>query len=183
MVDLACVVAHHPSVVLLDEPSSGIAQREAEALVDVPTGRRWTYRELDDLSHTYPREINAEILAANRDLAYQDDAASANDAANFTQHSPPLGYFRLGGDAIEGPWDGEEAITLLADLDAGATGADDGDIHFLARREQLILRILVEDVVNDLDRIDLPAAYSLYAVPRFPAVYRDAARPDQPLPF
>ena len=28
-----------------------------------------------------------------------------------------------GGDAIEGPFDGEEGITLLADLDAGATGA------------------------------------------------------------
>lgn len=28
----------------------------------------------------------------------------------------------LGGDVIEGPFDGEEAITLLADLDAGATG-------------------------------------------------------------
>jgi 4-hydroxy-tetrahydrodipicolinate synthase len=27
-----------------------------------------------------------------------------------------------GGDAIEGPFDGEEAITLIADLDAGATG-------------------------------------------------------------
>ena len=27
-----------------------------------------------------------------------------------------------GGDAIEGPFDGEEAITLLPDLDAGATG-------------------------------------------------------------
>lgn len=27
-----------------------------------------------------------------------------------------------GGDAIEGPFDGEEAITMLADLDAGATG-------------------------------------------------------------
>lgn len=27
-----------------------------------------------------------------------------------------------GGDAIEGPFDGEEAITLLADLEAGATG-------------------------------------------------------------
>jgi 4-hydroxy-tetrahydrodipicolinate synthase len=27
-----------------------------------------------------------------------------------------------GGEAIEGPWDGEEGITLLADLDAGATG-------------------------------------------------------------
>ncbi|WP_419899302.1 dihydrodipicolinate synthase family protein [Roseomonas sp. USHLN139] len=31
-----------------------------------------------------------------------------------------------GGAAIEGPWDGEEAITLLADLDAGATGAMTG---------------------------------------------------------
>ena len=30
---------------------------------------------------------------------------------------------RLGGDSIEGPWDGEEGITLLADLEAGATGA------------------------------------------------------------
>ena len=29
---------------------------------------------------------------------------------------------RLAGDVMEGPWDGEESITLLADLDAGATG-------------------------------------------------------------
>jgi 4-hydroxy-tetrahydrodipicolinate synthase len=28
-----------------------------------------------------------------------------------------------GGDAIEGPFDGEEAITLMSDLDAGATGS------------------------------------------------------------
>jgi 4-hydroxy-tetrahydrodipicolinate synthase/2-keto-3-deoxy-L-arabinonate dehydratase len=33
---------------------------------------------------------------------------------------------RLGGKAIEGPWDGEEAITLLPDLEAGATGAMTG---------------------------------------------------------
>ena len=32
----------------------------------------------------------------------------------------------LGGEAIEGPWDGEEAITLLADLQAGATGSMTG---------------------------------------------------------
>ena len=32
VVDLACVLAHKPRVLLLDEPSSGIAQREAEAL-------------------------------------------------------------------------------------------------------------------------------------------------------
>ena len=32
----------------------------------------------------------------------------------------------LGGEAIEGPWDGEEAITLFPDLDAGATGSMTG---------------------------------------------------------
>jgi dihydrodipicolinate synthase/N-acetylneuraminate lyase len=36
---------------------------------------------------------------------------------------------RLGGDDIEGPWDGEEAITLLPDLDAGATGAMTGGAY------------------------------------------------------
>jgi 2-keto-3-deoxy-L-arabinonate dehydratase len=55
----------------------------------------------------------------------------------------------LGGDAIEGPWDGEEAITLLADLDAGATGAMTGggfpdgirrimDAHAAGRREEAV---------------------------------------------
>jgi 2-keto-3-deoxy-L-arabinonate dehydratase len=32
------------------------------------------------------------------------------------------GLIELGGDAVVGPFDGEEAITLMADLDAGATG-------------------------------------------------------------
>ena len=33
---------------------------------------------------------------------------------------------KLAGEAVEGPWDGEEAITLLADLNAGATGSMTG---------------------------------------------------------
>jgi 4-hydroxy-tetrahydrodipicolinate synthase len=36
------------------------------------------------------------------------------------------GLIETGGSTIEGPWDGEEAITLMADLDAGATGAMTG---------------------------------------------------------
>ncbi|MCJ7799442.1 MAG: dihydrodipicolinate synthase family protein, partial [Polaromonas sp.] len=36
---------------------------------------------------------------------------------------------RLGGEAVEGPWDGEEAITLMPDLDAGATGAMTGGAY------------------------------------------------------
>jgi len=35
IVDLACQIAHRPTVILLDEPSSGIAQRETEALMTV----------------------------------------------------------------------------------------------------------------------------------------------------
>src|SRR6187549_911995 len=56
---------------------------------------------------------------------------------------------RLGGDAIEGPWDGEEAITLMPDLDAGATGSMTGggypdgirriiDAYVAGRREEAI---------------------------------------------
>jgi 2-keto-3-deoxy-L-arabinonate dehydratase len=55
----------------------------------------------------------------------------------------------LGGEAIEGPWDGEEAITLMADLDAGATGAMTGggypdgirqvtDPYFAGRRDEAV---------------------------------------------
>src|SRR3982751_6473961 len=54
---------------------------------------------------------------------------------------------RLGGEAVEGPWDGEEAITLLPDLQAGATGSMTGggypdgirsivDAWFAGRREE-----------------------------------------------
>jgi 2-keto-3-deoxy-L-arabinonate dehydratase len=56
---------------------------------------------------------------------------------------------RLGGDAVEGPWDGEEGITLLADLDAGATGTMTGggfpdgirmivDAHVAGRSEEAV---------------------------------------------
>ena len=40
IVELGCIVGHRPSVVLLDEPSSGIAQRETEALAPLLTGIR-----------------------------------------------------------------------------------------------------------------------------------------------
>lgn len=57
---------------------------------------------------------------------------------------------KLGGTAIEGPWDGEEAITLLPDLEAGCTGAMTGggypdgirqimDAWFAGDREEAIV--------------------------------------------
>ncbi|MBZ6075053.1 dihydrodipicolinate synthase family protein [Microvirga puerhi] len=69
---------------------------------------------------------------------------SAPVLARMAQEIPNVAYFKievpgaaaklrellaLGGDAIEGPWDGEEAITLMADLDAGGTGAMTGGAY------------------------------------------------------
>jgi 2-keto-3-deoxy-L-arabinonate dehydratase len=62
---------------------------------------------------------------------------SATFLARMAREIPLLAYFKievpgaaaklraligLAGDAIEGPFDGEESITLIPDLDAGATG-------------------------------------------------------------
>jgi len=54
IVDLACVLAQGPKVVLLDEPSSGIAQREAEALGPV--------------LHRVRQELGASLLVIEHDL-------------------------------------------------------------------------------------------------------------------
>ena len=66
---------------------------------------------------------------------------SAAFLVRMAQEIPKVRYFKievaqaatklrqmieLGGMAIEGPWDGEEGITLLPDLDAGATGSMTG---------------------------------------------------------
>jgi ABC-type branched-subunit amino acid transport system ATPase component/MFS family permease len=54
VVDLACIAAHRPVMVLLDEPSSGIAQREVEALAPV-------LRRLRD-------EMGASLLVIEHDI-------------------------------------------------------------------------------------------------------------------
>jgi 4-hydroxy-tetrahydrodipicolinate synthase len=61
--------------------------------------------------------------------------------ARLAREVPSVRYFKLendvppdklralvaaGGDAVEGPWDGEESLTLLPDLEAGATGTMPG---------------------------------------------------------
>jgi 2-keto-3-deoxy-L-arabinonate dehydratase len=61
-------------------------------------------------------------------------ARIATETANiryFKLEVPPVAnklasLITLGGGLIEGPWDGEEGITLMADLEAGATGTMTG---------------------------------------------------------
>ena len=55
LVDIGCVLAHAPRLILLDEPSSGVAQREAEALVPV-------VRNLRD-------ELHAALVVVEHDMA------------------------------------------------------------------------------------------------------------------
>ena len=99
-----------------------------------------------------------------QDAPVSGTVLSAAFLARMAQEIEQLAYFkietpgaasklreliRLGGDAVEGPWDGEEAITLLPDLDAGATGAMTGggypdgirrivDAYAAGRREEAV---------------------------------------------
>jgi dihydrodipicolinate synthase/N-acetylneuraminate lyase len=78
-----------------------------------------------------------EIPIMIQDASVSGTALSAAFLARMAREIEHVSYFkievpgaagklremiRLGGDAVVGPWDGEEAITLMADLDAGATG-------------------------------------------------------------
>jgi dihydrodipicolinate synthase/N-acetylneuraminate lyase len=86
----------------------------------------------------YRRVADAiEIPIMVQDAPVSGVALSAAFLARMATEIEPLRYFKievpfaaaklramieLAGDAIDGPFDGEESITLLPDLDAGATG-------------------------------------------------------------
>ena len=61
VVDLACLVAHRPAVILLDEPTSGIAQREVEALSPV-------VRRLHD-------EMGASLVIVEHDIPFVSEVS------------------------------------------------------------------------------------------------------------
>ncbi len=89
LVDLAAVVAHQPSVVLLDEPSSGVAQREVEAMVGL-------LRNVRD-------RLNATMLVVEHDIAFIAELADrlvAMDQGAVLTSGPPR-------DVLESPLVGE----------------------------------------------------------------------------
>jgi branched-chain amino acid transport system ATP-binding protein len=85
VVDLACVLAQGPTVLLLDEPSSGIAQREAEALAPM-------LRRVRD-------QLGASLLVIEHDLPLLgsiSDRMIALDLGRIVAEGPP-------GEVIEHP--------------------------------------------------------------------------------
>lgn len=93
--------------------------------------------------HEFYREVSnaIDIPIMIQDAPVAGTPLSASFLAKLARDIEHVSYFKietaqaasklrelieLGGDAIVGPWDGEEAITLMPDFDAGATGAMTG---------------------------------------------------------
>ncbi|SAK46371.1 dihydrodipicolinate synthase [Caballeronia calidae] len=93
--------------------------------------------------HEFYREVSnaIDIPIMIQDAPVAGTPLSASFLAKLSRDIEHVSYFKietaqaasklrelieLGGDAIVGPWDGEEAITLMPDFDAGATGAMTG---------------------------------------------------------
>lgn len=93
IVDLACVVAHRPRVVLLDEPSSGIAQRETEALAPVLTRIR---DELGAALLVIEHDMPLVSTIADRIVALDQGAVIADGTANHVLHHPEVVASYLG---------------------------------------------------------------------------------------
>ncbi|MFM1990594.1 MAG: hypothetical protein RJA99_3551 [Pseudomonadota bacterium] len=118
--------AQGASMVMVMPPYHGATIRVAEA------GIAAFLRELSDA-------IDIPIMI--QDAPVSGTPLSAELLARLAREIEHVSYFkietpfaaaklreliRLGGDAIVGPWDGEEGITLFADLDGGATGTMTG---------------------------------------------------------
>jgi 2-keto-3-deoxy-L-arabinonate dehydratase len=115
----------------------------ASMVMMMPPYHGATIRATEGAIHDFFRAVSdaIRIPIMIQDAPVSGTGLSAAFLARMASEIPNVRYFkietpgaaaklreliRLGGDAIEGPWDGEEAITLLADLDAGATGSMTG---------------------------------------------------------
>jgi ABC-type branched-subunit amino acid transport system ATPase component/MFS family permease len=95
IVDLACILAHQPTVLLLDEPSSGIAQREAEALGPLLLGIR---ESLGASILVIEHDLPLLTSVSDRMIAMDLGAVIARGAPNDVVHDPAVVASYLGTD-------------------------------------------------------------------------------------
>ena len=97
LVDLAAVVAHQPTVLLLDEPSSGIAQREVEAMVGL---LRRVRDQLDATLLVVEHDIGFIAELADRLVAMDRGEVIASGAPSAVLEMPEVAEAFLGSDPL-----------------------------------------------------------------------------------
>ncbi len=97
LVDLAGVVALQPSVVLLDEPSSGVAQREVEAMVSLLRNVR---TRLDATLLIVEHDIAFIAELADRLIAMDRGGIVASGAPRAVLETPAVSEAFLGSDPL-----------------------------------------------------------------------------------
>jgi ABC-type branched-subunit amino acid transport system ATPase component len=97
LVDLAAVVAHQPSVVLLDEPSAGVAQREVEAMLGL---MRLVRDTLDATMLIVEHDIAFISELADRLVAMDRGSVITTGAPRDVLEAPAVGEAFLGSDPL-----------------------------------------------------------------------------------
>jgi 2-keto-3-deoxy-L-arabinonate dehydratase len=133
------VTTTHFSTKIAAERSRRAQQAGAKMVMLMPPYHGTAFRADDAGVAAYFRAVAdaIDIPIMVQDAPVSGVTLSAPFLAALAREIPLLAYFKievpgaaaklrtlieLGGDAIEGPFDGEESITLIPDLDAGATG-------------------------------------------------------------
>ncbi len=97
LVDLAAVVAHQPRVVLLDEPSSGVAQREVEAMLGLLRNVR---EQLDATMLVVEHDIGFIAELADRLVALDRGTVLLSGTPRQVLEAPTVGEAFLGSDPL-----------------------------------------------------------------------------------
>lgn len=137
------VTTTHTSTTVCIERSRRAQAMGAAMLMVMPPYHGATFRFAEPQIHAFYARLSdaIDIPVMIQDAPAAGTALSAAFLARMAREIEQVAYFkietagaasrlreliRLGGEAVEGPWDGEEGITLLPDLDAGATGSMTG---------------------------------------------------------
>jgi len=137
------VTTTHFSSRICAERSKRAQQAGAAMVMVMPPYHGATIRASEQGIYDFFRRISdaVSIPVMIQDAPVAGTPLSVPLLARMAREIPNVSYFKVevaqvanklraliaeGGDAIIGPWNGEEGITLMADLDAGATGAMTG---------------------------------------------------------
>lgn len=137
------VTTSHFSTRVCAERSRRAEAMGAAMVMTMPPYHGATFRVSEEAVYDFYRAVSdaVSIPIMVQDAPVAGTPLSVALLARMAREIEHLCYFKIevpqaaaklraliaaGGEAIEGPWDGEEAITLMADLDAGATGAMTG---------------------------------------------------------